>query len=192
MRDGCFSRRAKVRDLLWKLFFTAFRAANESAGGVRAPAPPNLETGSDDVIAGSCQHHCTLHSAASNSLLPHPPVVRLLCSCSVIMSELAFCKTFLGAIDSRPIKLSSDYSRVNWEPLKGTNDFKARGRIDSVLQLIRKKSCSLCPGWASLPTRMLTAVDSTSMHGVRAKQLDVHGREGRKTMMTKRRTTWLP
>ncbi|KAF1933414.1 uncharacterized protein M421DRAFT_415756 [Didymella exigua CBS 183.55] len=25
------------------------------------------------------------------------------------MSELAFCKTFLGAIDSRPIKLSSDY-----------------------------------------------------------------------------------
>ena len=108
-RDGCFSRRAKVRDLLWKLFFTAFRAANESAGGVRAPAPPNLETGSDDVIAGSCQHHCTLHSAASNSLLPHPPVVRLLCSCSVIMSELAFCKTFLGAIDSRPIKLSSDY-----------------------------------------------------------------------------------
>lgn len=109
LRDGCFSRRAKVRDLLWKLFFTAFRAANESAGGVRAPAPPNLETGSDDVIAGSCQHHCTLHSAASNSLLPHPPVVRLLCSCSVIMSELAFCKTFLGAIDSRPIKLSSDY-----------------------------------------------------------------------------------
>jgi hypothetical protein len=25
------------------------------------------------------------------------------------MSELAFCKTFLGAIDSRPVKLSSDY-----------------------------------------------------------------------------------
>ena len=46
-RDGCFSRRAKVRDLLWKLFFTAFRAANESAGRVRAPAPPNLETGSE-------------------------------------------------------------------------------------------------------------------------------------------------
>ena len=25
------------------------------------------------------------------------------------MSELTFCKTFLGAIDSRPVKLSSDY-----------------------------------------------------------------------------------
>ena len=109
LRDGCFSRCAKVRDLLWKLFFTAFRAANESAGGVRAPAPPNFETGSDDVIAGSCQHLCTLHSAASYSLLPPSPAVRLLCSYSVIMSELAFCKTFLGAIDSRPIKLSSDY-----------------------------------------------------------------------------------
>lgn len=109
LRDGCFSRRAKVRDLLWKLFFTAFRAANESAGGVRAPAPPNLETGSDDVIAGSCQHHCTLHSAASNSPILLPPVTQLRCNYPVIMSELAFCKTFLGAIDSRPIKLSSDY-----------------------------------------------------------------------------------
>jgi hypothetical protein len=60
-----------------------------------------------------CAEHSTLHSAPLSSpvsLLSAQDFTSITPALNTAtMSELAFCKTFLGAIDSRPVKLSSDY-----------------------------------------------------------------------------------